>query len=152
MTKKNKIILRSQGTTATMLTVLTNGLVYISETDAEIIPFNGDKASMVTADEILKQAGHEPDALVETVSAEAFFERLIAIKEWFGDSEKERAARFARLKEELAASLSDLTGFRIGKIRIDIQAKSTGLLPGKSFSFLIWKPKRKSRPQKSILL
>ena len=103
-----------------MLAVLTNGLVYISETDAEIIPFNGDKASSVTADEILKQAGHEPDALVETVSAEAFFERLIAIKEWFGDSEKERAARFARLKEELAASLSDLTGFRIGKIRIDI--------------------------------
>lgn len=71
-------------------------------------------------DEILKQTGHEPDALVETVSADAFFERLIAINEWFGDSEKERAARFARLKAELAASLSDLTVFRIGRIRIDI--------------------------------
>ena len=120
MTKKNQIISPSRATAVATLAVLTKGLVYVSETDANIIPFSGDKTSSITVEEILKQTGNNPDAEIETISAEAFFERLIAIKDWFGDAEKERAARFLRLKELLTESLFDMKVFRIGKIRIDI--------------------------------
>lgn len=118
--KKNKK--NSPGTkikTDALAKALT-GLIYISETDADILPFTGDKTSEVTALEIRKQSGTPSDVTIETVDPEGFFERLTTIKEWFGDVEKERAARFLKLKEELMRNLTQLKVFRIGTIRVDI--------------------------------
>ncbi len=97
-----------------------NGLIYISETDAEIIPFAGEKTSEVTIDEIRRQTGAATQVPIETVDLGQFFERLTQIKDWFGDAEKKRAARFAELRDELMADLKDVKVFRVGKIRIDI--------------------------------
>ena len=99
---------------------LTKNLIYISETDAPIIPFTLDNAAAVTAAEVLRQTGHEARETVETVDADAFFARLTTIREWFGPREKKTAERFAALKVELENELIDLKVFKIGKIQVDI--------------------------------
>ena len=107
------------------LTSLTKDLIYISETDAEIVPFVLGKAREVTAKEMLEQLGRPADTPVETVNAEAFFARLTAIKDWFGPRETQRAKRFAELKQYLDEEFNDLKVFKIGKIQIDIYVVGT---------------------------
>lgn len=96
------------------------GLYYISETDAEILPFTGAKTGAVTAENLLNQIGGKPDAPVEERDFETFFARLTKIQDWFGEEEKRAAEKFARLKETLERNLKDLKVFRIGRIEIDI--------------------------------
>ena len=43
----------------------SEGLYYISETDAEILPFFGKQSQTVTKEEILRQTDHAADTLVE---------------------------------------------------------------------------------------
>lgn len=99
---------------------LTKDLVYISETDAPIIPFTLEKAAAVTAAEVLRQTGNEPGETVDTIDPDTFFDRLTAIREWYGPREKRIAGRFEALKVELEEELADLKVFKIGKIRIEI--------------------------------
>lgn len=98
----------------------TDALFYISETDAEIIPFIGREVDAVTTAAIVEMAGVAADATVEVISADVFFERLTIHKDWFGDREKQRAERFAKVHEILKAELTEITVVRIGRIRIDI--------------------------------
>lgn len=99
---------------------LTKDLIYISESDAPIIPFTLDKADAVTVAEVLAQTGHSDGEPVETIDAEAFFARLTTFREWFGPREKETAERFKALKTELEKEMDGLKVFKVGKIRIDI--------------------------------
>lgn len=98
----------------------TDALFYISETDAEIVPFIGREVDSVTTEAIVELAGADADSPVEVMSADGFFERLTAEKDWFGEREKQRAGRFAELYEILKTELTELTAVRIGRIRIDI--------------------------------
>lgn len=98
----------------------TKGLFYISETDAEIVPYLGENAEAVTRNEILRQIGRSTGEPFEEVPPDAFFAQLTRVQEWFDNARKERAARFAALYEELKAGLRDLHVFRIGQTRIDI--------------------------------
>lgn len=99
---------------------LTKDLVYISETDAPIIPFTLEKAATVTAAEVLRQTGNEPGETVDMIDPDTFFDRLTTIREWYGPREKRIAGRFEALKVELEEELADLKVFKIGKIRIEI--------------------------------
>lgn len=99
---------------------ISNGLYYISETDAEILPFSGAKADSVTKENFLSQMGNEPDAPVEERDFAGFFARLTKIQDWFGDEEKQIAARFAELKELLERNLKDVKVFKVGRIELDI--------------------------------
>jgi hypothetical protein len=96
------------------------GLWYISETDAEIFPFTGSKADAVTKENLLQQIGKPPDAPVEEREFDQMFERFVKIQDWFGDEEKETAAKFAALKSLLEKNLTDLKVFKIGQINLDI--------------------------------
>lgn len=124
MTEKNKIILQDTVTVAIRpsdrITNAANGLFYISETDAEMIPFVWTNAESVTAEKILELAATTGDQSVETAEPEVFFARLTQVRDWYGDREKAKAARFAELYRVLKTELSDLHVFRIGRIRIDI--------------------------------
>ncbi len=120
MTKKNKKISVPTIPKTEPFASLLNGLIYISETDAEIVPFTGDNAPAVSSDEIRRQTGTPADVAIETIDARQFFDRLTQIKDWFGDAEKKRAGRFAELRNELMAKLKDVKVFRVGEIRIDI--------------------------------
>lgn len=97
-----------------------DGLYYISETDADILPFIGDKAEAVSQEEILKQTHKEPDAPVEERDFSEFFERLTKIQDWFEEEELELAKKFSELKSLLEENLTDLKVFKIGQINIDI--------------------------------
>lgn len=99
---------------------VSEGLYYISETDAEILPFAGTKAEAVTKENLLSQTGNAPDMPVEERDFTEFFARLTKIQDWFGDEEKRTAARFVELKKLLEENLKDLKMFKVGRIQIDI--------------------------------
>jgi hypothetical protein len=103
-----------------MISDAAKGLYYISETDAEIMPFLGSGATAVTREEILAQTGRSSDEHFEEVTPDAFFAELTRVQDWFGDPQKERAARFSALVDMLKLELTDLHVYRIGTIRIDI--------------------------------
>jgi len=99
---------------------LVRGLFYISETDAEIVPFKGGKAEAVTKDEILRQTGQPDGTPVEERSFEEIFLRLTAKQDWFGDEENEIAKKFLGLKIFLEQNLVDLKVFKIGRIQLKV--------------------------------
>lgn len=99
---------------------ISEGLYYISETDAEILFFTGEKAEAVTQDEILKQTKSEKDIEIEERDFEEFFERLTKFQYWYESEEMAQAKNFYELKKLLKENLRDIKVFRIGKIKIDI--------------------------------
>ena len=109
------------------------GLYYISETDAEILPFSGEPAQSVSKEEILKQTKSAANSPVEERDFSEFFARLTEIQDWFGDEEKQTAEKFGRLKDLLQSNLKDLRVFKVGKIQLDVYIvglDQTGKLAG----------------------
>ena len=98
----------------------SEGLYYISETDAEIFPFTGEKAESVTKEELLRQTKSAPDTPIDERNFAEIFARLTKIQDWFGDEEKETAERFGRLKDFLEKNLKDLKVFKVGSIQLKI--------------------------------
>jgi hypothetical protein len=122
---KNKKILKDASDIISLedqIREISKGLFYISETDAEIIPFVGEKAEAVTQDEILKQTKNEKDVKVEERDFEDFFDRLTKFQYWYESEEMAQAKNFYELKKLLEENLRDIKVFRIGKIKIDIYA------------------------------
>jgi hypothetical protein len=99
---------------------LAEGLLYISETDAGIVPFDGNRAEAVTKDEILRQTEQPAETPVEERSFDEIFFRLTKIQDWFGDEEKETAQKFLGLKNFLEQNLKDLKVFKVGHIQLKI--------------------------------
>ncbi len=96
------------------------GLIYISEIDANIEPFVGSKADIVTSDTALKYAGKDAAAPIEERDFEEFFKRLTTVREWHRDVEIEKAKKFQVLYELLKEDLRQIKVFRVGRIRLDI--------------------------------
>ena len=97
---------------------VSEGLFYISETDAEILPFVGEMTEAVNAETILKQTKSDPP--VEERDFKDFFKRLTELQEWFGAEEIENANKFAKLRDMLQKNLRDIKVFKVGRIEIDI--------------------------------
>jgi hypothetical protein len=93
----------------------TDGLTYISETDAAIEPIFVDSSETERFHDSITE-----NKKSETVEPSVFFHRLTTKKDWFGPNEIERAEKFAVLEEILRANLTDLKVVRVGRIRIDI--------------------------------
>lgn len=100
----------------------TEGLYFMSETDAEIFPFFGAQAQSVTKEEILSQIKGSASTPVEEKSFAEFFARLTETQDWFGDEEKATAQKFVELKNLLESNLRDLKVFKVGKIQLDVYA------------------------------
>lgn len=98
---------------------ICDGLIYISETDAPLTPFQSDAPKELNAVAIAEIASVDASP-VEMVSADAWFARLVEEKDWWGTDEKDIAKRFARLNALLEEHLRDLLVFRFGRIQIDI--------------------------------
>lgn len=96
------------------------GLFYISETDAEILPFIGEQAEAVNAETVLKQI--KSDTAVEERDFESFFKRLTELQEWFGEEEAGNANKFANLRDLLQKNLKDIKVFKVGRIELDVYA------------------------------
>jgi hypothetical protein len=102
------------------LSEASTGLIYISETDAGITPFEGGPAGEVTAANLLAQAGAAADSPVEERGFDEIFERLTRVYDGAGEEQAARANRFAALKDLLAQNLRDLKVFKVGRIQVDI--------------------------------
>lgn len=107
---------------ATQIKKVAAGLYYTSETDAEIEPFTGNKCGDVTGEILLSQTGNAADSSITETSFDEFFNRLTEIQDWFGDEEKQTAAKFAALGDLLKNNLTNLKVFKIGQIEIDVYA------------------------------
>jgi hypothetical protein len=96
------------------------GLFYISETDAAIVPFVWPKANRVTSDIIIEYSDLAHETPVEERSFGEFFGRLTLNKPWHGEREEERTKKFLELQKLLEEYLTMLKVFRLGKNPIDI--------------------------------
>ncbi len=96
------------------------GLVYISETDSEIVPFLADVPDPRSNKDVVDTARLDPGAQIEVYDFKEFAAKLTAIKDWYGDEERMRAARYSDLFDLLSAELTDLRVLRVGRVRIDI--------------------------------
>lgn len=104
----------------TRVKAAVDGLFYMSETDAEIVPFAGKTAGSVSAAEVSNQTGASKDLSVEEKDFAGFFAPLIAVEDWFGEEEKAMVQKFEALKSLLEENLKELKVFKIGEVQIDI--------------------------------
>lgn len=96
------------------------GLTYTSETDAEIIPFEGQEIEDLTKASFLLQINKTNDIKIEEKSFNQFFAPLTKFQDWFGEEERKTTEKFIRLKELLQQNLIQKKVFRIGKKEIDV--------------------------------
>ena len=102
------------------ITALAKGLVYVSETDANVQTFS---TGPVTNDDITSAITQlDARAPVEEISFEDFFGRLSTEQDWYAEEEKKRAERFAQLKELLMENLRGLKVLKVGNIQKTIYA------------------------------
>lgn len=126
MSRKRKKLVNESGLfsdkniLADLLKKATKNLYYISETDAEITPFIGRQAAVVTKEEVLRQAKKQSEEKIYERDFEEIFEKLTKIQDWFGEEETTTAEKFMVLKKLLSENLKDLKVFKIGQIELDI--------------------------------
>jgi len=107
-------------------------LTFISETDADLVPFIASSPVSKSLQAYLK-ALDVAEGDIEEIAFKEFFERLTKKREWFGERENKRSERFLKLRDVLTNHLRDLRVIRIGRIRIDIYVAgiaSNGRLAG----------------------
>lgn len=107
--------------------MLTEGVIFISETDAGLEPFVEKQG---TQDLRARRKSSAEDS--EEVSFDKFFNRLTARREWHTAADQKRTAAFSRIRKYLEKHLTDLRVVRSGKIRIDIAV--FGKTPDGSFA------------------
>jgi hypothetical protein len=95
-------------------------LFYPSETDAEIEPFVGSQTDFVNKENLLFQTKNNSNIKVEEKEFTEFFKQLTKVEDWFGEVEKENAAKFSFLRDLLKNNLNQIKFFKLGKINIDI--------------------------------
>ena len=94
-------------------------LTFISETDADVIPFAAGKpatrslAAYLAALDITSKE-------IEEREFDSFFDRLTAEKDWHGPNEQKRTKRWSELRDVLQKNLDGLRVIRVGRIRLDI--------------------------------
>jgi len=97
---------------------LTEGLLYMSETDAPLKYFEIDKEAArqwppQTAAQFLELIGEEPKTPVQEIPPEKFFEML-------SEGNEEREDQVKSLRKAFMEHLEDIRLYRVGEIEIDI--------------------------------
>lgn len=95
-------------------------LIYISEADSSVEMFRWSTHKNFNGETIIHEARLEQNAQIEEVAFDDFFLKLTKEKDWFGESDRARAAGFLKLQKLLSENLTDLKVFRIGRVRIEI--------------------------------
>jgi hypothetical protein len=100
------------------LVAAADGLLVMSESDYPLTPFRWPGPGPLTAEALLIQLGLPPDTAVEVRDLDAFFGPLATDQEWFDDDQRATSARFAVLRDRIAALLTDVHVYRLGQIEI----------------------------------
>jgi len=104
---------------ATQLKQASTGLIFGSETDAPFEVIHWPTQEELTPAKLLQLTNHPPDAPVEIVSVDEFFDVANAEEDWHDEEEQETAKRFQNLVNILKQNLSQLQVYRVGSVEID---------------------------------
>lgn len=119
MTKKTQKKFRSAEETKEFsleeFSKLTEGVIFISETDAGLEPFVEKQGAQYLRARPISSAEDS-----EEVSFNKFFDRLTTRKEWHTSADQKRTAAYSKIRKYLESHLTDLRVVRTGKVRIDI--------------------------------
>ncbi|HWQ15685.1 MAG TPA: nuclease A inhibitor family protein, partial [Roseiflexaceae bacterium] len=96
------------------------GLLVPSESDYPLVPFRWEGQAPLTPAALLAHLGLPPDTPVETRTLEAFFDPLARTADWMDEGQRAQAARFAALRDLIAARLRDVVVYRVGRVRITV--------------------------------
>ncbi len=86
------------------------GLVFVSDTDAELEPFVWDETGDLTDDRLNELTGHEADTPVEQTTLDKFFRPVPAGKK----------KQFQDLAKTLKDNLSDIRVYKLGEVEMDV--------------------------------
>jgi len=120
---------------ATQLKQASNGLLFLSETDAPFEVIHWPAQGELTPVKLLQLTNHPPDAPVKVVSVDDFFAIATQEEDWHDQEEREMVQRFQNKVSVLKQNLSQLQVFRVGNINIDVYivaATPSGELAGLS--------------------
>ena len=104
---------------ATQLQQASEGLLFGSETDAPFEVIHWPTQEELTPAKLLQLTNHPPDAPVEIVSVDEFFDVANAEEDWHDEEERETVQRFQNLVNILKQNLSQLQVYRVGSVEID---------------------------------
>ncbi|MEG5175417.1 nuclease A inhibitor family protein [Microcoleus sp. B3-D7] len=105
---------------ATQLKQASEGLLFLSETDSPFEVVTWPAQGELTPTKLLQLTNHPPNASVEIVSVDEFFNTPTAEEDWHDQEERETAERFQNLVSILKQNLSQLQIYRVGSIEIDV--------------------------------
>jgi len=94
----------------TALEKAAKGLVFVSETDAELEPFAWDADGELDEDKVRELAGAEEDAAVEQTTLDRFFRAVPSSKK----------KQFNDLAKTLKDNLSDVRVYKVGEVEMDV--------------------------------
>ena len=97
----------------------SEGLLFLSETDASFEVINWPTQEELTPAKLLQLTNHPPDAPIEILSVDEFFDVANAEEDWHDEEERETAKRFQNLVNFLKQNLSQLQVYRVGNTNMD---------------------------------
>lgn len=100
----------------------SEGLLFLSETDAPLVPFFWPDSSdeKLTTARFEQLAKSPKDAPIKTVKLDSFFRNATKSENWHNDEEKAQVERFKQLVKTIKAELKDVQVFRVGETSIDV--------------------------------
>lgn len=104
---------------ATQLTQASEGLLFLSETDAPFEVIHWQVQGELTPAKLLQLTGHSPDAPVEMLTVDDFFAIAIQEEDWHDQDERKTVQRFQNLVSVLKQNLSNIQVYRVGSVSID---------------------------------
>jgi hypothetical protein len=104
---------------AAQLQEASNGLLFLSETDAPFEVISCQIQGELTPAKLLQLMNHPPDAPVEVVSVDEFFAIATQEEDWHDKEERETVKRFQSLVSVLKQNLSNIQVYRVGSVSID---------------------------------
>lgn len=110
----------TDSTITTQLSSATQGLLFLSETDAPFEVIYWPAQGELTPTKLLQLTEHPPDAPVELRTVDEFFAIATAEEDWHDEEERETVQRFRQLVSILKQNLSQLQVYRVGSIEIDV--------------------------------
>lgn len=102
------------------LAELTEGLLFMSESDYPLEPFVREAGAAGSAREAVLGKGTDPKAEVRELDFDSFFANSTREQEWQDEEARARVRRFQALVKFMKESLTDIKVYRVGGVDADV--------------------------------
>lgn len=104
---------------ATKLKQASQGLLFLSETDAPFEVITWPAQGELTPAKLLQLTNRPANTPLEVVTIDKFFAIATQAEDWHDEEERETVKRFQNLVSVLKQNLSNIQVYRVGRITID---------------------------------